>query len=103
MRELGGRQVKHRVKGRPVLERRLRALLIAAHRFARCRATTLDDPRWSAKVIDGLTATLEGLMAGQDKRVLDGTGDGGFDCGERERFEAKADTSPAGISGQREE
>jgi hypothetical protein len=39
------------VKGRPVLLRRLRGLLLAAHRFGRARATSLDDRRWSARLV----------------------------------------------------
>jgi hypothetical protein len=38
MREADGRQLHTRVKGRQVLERRIRALLVAVHRFGRCRA-----------------------------------------------------------------
>lgn len=48
-----------RVTGRPALLRRLRALLVAAHRFARHRATTAADRDWSIQVLDGLTSTLQ--------------------------------------------
>jgi hypothetical protein len=47
-----------RIKGRASLLRRLRALLIAAHRFGRGRAQTPDDLRFAAALIDGLTSTL---------------------------------------------
>jgi hypothetical protein len=58
MRELDRRWLVTRVKGRQALERRVRALLIAVHRFARCRATSRDDLRWCARTIDGLEALL---------------------------------------------
>lgn len=54
MPEIGARPL-HRVKGRPVLVRRLRGLLVAAHRFARARATSADDRLWAARCIDVLT------------------------------------------------
>jgi hypothetical protein len=59
VRELLNRDVQHRVKGRPVLERRLMGLLVAVHRFGNHRATSRDDLTWCARTIDGLTATLE--------------------------------------------
>ena len=43
MRELDGRRLLSRVKGRPALERRLRGLLVAVHRFDRSRAVSRDD------------------------------------------------------------
>lgn len=48
-----------RVRGRWALERRARGLLIAVHRFGRCRAATREDIAWSATWIDGLTALLQ--------------------------------------------
>jgi hypothetical protein len=47
--------IHHRVKGRPVLIRRLGGLLVAVCRFARCRATSRADQRWAARMIDALT------------------------------------------------
>ena len=58
MRELDGRGMVTRVKGRPVLVRRLRGLLVAVHRFGRCRASTDADVRWTARTLDALTAAL---------------------------------------------
>lgn len=46
-----------RVKGRASLVRRLRDLLIAAHRFDRGRARTAEDRAFAARLIDGLTET----------------------------------------------
>lgn len=57
MRELDARPV-HRVKGRPALLRRLRGLLVAAHRFGRHRATSPGERLWAARLVDGLTATV---------------------------------------------
>ena len=53
-----GARPLHRVKGRPALTRRLRGLLIAVHRFSRARATTDADRRWTARMLDALTAAL---------------------------------------------
>jgi hypothetical protein len=58
MRELQNRDVLHRVKGRPVLERRLYALLRSVHRFARARATTPHEADWAARVIDTLSLAV---------------------------------------------
>jgi hypothetical protein len=58
MRELLNRDVLRRVKGRPVLERRLMALLRAVHRFGRHRATSRADVLWAARTIDGLADLL---------------------------------------------
>ncbi len=57
MRELDARPV-HRVKGRPALLRRLRGLLVAAHRFGRHRATSPAERLWAARLVDGLTTTV---------------------------------------------
>lgn len=47
-----------RIRGRASLLRRLRALLLAAHKFGRGRACTPDDLAFAAQLIDGLTSTL---------------------------------------------
>lgn len=57
MRELDARPV-HRVKGRPALLRRLRGLLVAAHRFGRHRATSPAERLWAAHLVDCLTVTV---------------------------------------------
>jgi len=57
MRDLDVR-IKSRVKGRPAITRSLTGLLLRAHRFARCRATSRADQHWAARVIDSLTASL---------------------------------------------
>jgi hypothetical protein len=56
---LPGRDVRHRVKGRPALERSLRRLLIRVERFGRHRARTPEDMRWCARTIDALSSLLE--------------------------------------------
>src|SRR5690349_18356523 len=50
MRDLDVR-IHPRVKGRAALTRRLAGLLVAVHRYARCRATTCPDQRWAARVL----------------------------------------------------
>jgi hypothetical protein len=50
-----------RIKGRASLIRRLRALLLASYRYGRHRAATHDDVLFSARLIDGLTATLDAV------------------------------------------
>ncbi|MGE4084606.1 MAG: hypothetical protein AB7H93_16510 [Vicinamibacterales bacterium] len=52
--------------GRPALTRRLRGLLLAAHRFGRHRATTDADRRWTARLLDALTVALETADRGPD-------------------------------------
>ena len=47
-----------RVKGHSALLRRLRGLLVAAHRFGRHRATSSAERHWAARLVDGLTATV---------------------------------------------
>ena len=47
-----------RVKGRGALVKRLGGLLIAVHRYGRCRAATADERRWAAVLIDQLNAAL---------------------------------------------
>jgi hypothetical protein len=66
VRELDGRRLQTRIKGRDALERRIRGVLIAVHRFARLRATTRADLTWSAQAIDGLTATLTRIAESRD-------------------------------------
>jgi hypothetical protein len=60
MRQLLEKEPFHtRVKGRPALMKRLRALLVAVHRFARARARTPDDVQWAARTIAALSALLQ--------------------------------------------
>jgi hypothetical protein len=59
MREADGRRLVSRVKGRPALEKRIRRLLVAAHRYGRHRACSRADVLWYAKAIDGLQALLQ--------------------------------------------
>jgi hypothetical protein len=47
-----------RIKGRASLVRRLRALLIAAHRFGQHRAVTPSELAFAGCVVEGLHATL---------------------------------------------
>lgn len=54
-----GIRILHRVKGRPAIERSLRATLIRVHRFALARATTPADRMWAARTIAGLETVLE--------------------------------------------
>lgn len=61
MRELQNRDLQHRVKGIPALERRLVGLVRAVYRFGCHRATTRDEMLWTAKMFDGLTATLQAV------------------------------------------
>jgi len=61
MRELRHGDIVHRVKGRPALERRAMALVLAVSRFARCRAATRTDQAWAATMSDGLQRTLEAV------------------------------------------
>lgn len=58
--ELVKGSLPRRVVGRPALERRIRLLLIAVHRYGRARARTRDELHWAARTIDGLTALLHG-------------------------------------------
>lgn len=51
--------VQHRVKNRPLPERRLMGLLRAVHRYRRCRAVTRGEREWPAVMIEALTATLD--------------------------------------------
>ena len=47
-----------RIGGRQALERRLRAVVIATHRFANGRARSAKDVLWCARVIDTLSELL---------------------------------------------
>lgn len=59
VRDLDGRRMHTRVRGRQALEKRLRAVLVAVHRFGRCRAAIDADRRWTAHTLDRLTAVLQ--------------------------------------------
>ena len=59
MRELLNRDVLHRVKGKPALEKRARGLLRAVHRYGKARATTHADILWCARTIDALNQALD--------------------------------------------
>jgi hypothetical protein len=63
MRNLDTR-IPRRITGRPALERRCRALLLAIHRFGRGRATTRPDVLWAARAIDSLTVLLDSHQQG---------------------------------------
>ena len=58
MRDLDGSRMRTRVKGRDVLLKRLRALLIAGHRFGRLRAATADEQRFAGVLVAGLEMVL---------------------------------------------
>jgi len=62
------REIKHRVADRGPLIRRLGGLVIAVHRFGRCRARTEDERRWAARVIDALQAALDAAGVQSDWR-----------------------------------
>lgn len=53
-----GRSIVTRVKGRPVLVRRVRGLLVAVRRFAEHRAATPAETRWAARTYDALAGAL---------------------------------------------
>jgi hypothetical protein len=69
MRELDGRRIQTRVSGRAALDKRLRGLLVAVHRFGRARARTREELAWTARTLDALTAALDGA----DHDGADGT------------------------------
>lgn len=50
-----------RIKGKASLLRRLRALLLASHRYGRHRAASHDEVMFAARLIDGLTSTLQAV------------------------------------------
>lgn len=54
MRELDGRHLPSRIKGRLNLERRVNRLLIALARFLEHRATNPDDYRWAGRAFAAL-------------------------------------------------
>ena len=66
MRVTGGERVwaPSRISGQAALVRRLRLLLLAAHRYGRGRARSPAEVRWAARLIDALTAALEGAEPG---------------------------------------
>jgi hypothetical protein len=53
-----GRPVASRIKGKAALMKRARGLLLAVHRYGRGRARDVEDIRWAAVFLDGLTSTL---------------------------------------------
>jgi hypothetical protein len=59
MRGVDLRSMRTRVKGRPVLLRRLHGLLMAVHRYGRCRASTHDEIMWAARLIDRLQSAFD--------------------------------------------
>ena len=59
MRELRTCDIRHRVKGKWSLERRLAALLIAVHRYGTKRAQTREELAWAATLYDNLRMALE--------------------------------------------
>lgn len=68
MREVNALDLHRRVRGRRVLEKRARGLLIAVHRFGRCRAATPAEVQWAARMIDALTSFLNtGGLEGQGR------------------------------------
>jgi hypothetical protein len=58
MRELYGRRMPTRVKGREAFVRRIAALAIAVQRYGRHRASSRDDVVWAARTLDAVLATL---------------------------------------------
>lgn len=51
--------VRHRVKGRPALVRRLMAVHLAVLRFGRHRARSHEDRVWAQRTSDALAAVVE--------------------------------------------
>lgn len=58
------REIKNRVADRGPLIRRLGGLVIAVHRFGRCRARSDSERAWTARVIDRLQAALDEARKG---------------------------------------
>jgi hypothetical protein len=56
-----------RVKGRQSLLRRLRALVVASHRFGTHRACTHEDRQFAALLFDGLKATLNSIDRDEER------------------------------------
>jgi hypothetical protein len=50
-----------RVKGRQSLLRRLRALVVASHRFGTHRACTCEERQFAGRLFDGLKQTLDSI------------------------------------------
>jgi hypothetical protein len=65
VREIDGRFLVSRIKGKAALERRLRGLLLAVGRFAQHRARSRDELLWTARVLDGLHALLDNQETGR--------------------------------------
>lgn len=51
-------RILHRVKGRPVLIRSARSLVLRVHRYGLARARTPADIRWTARTLDALDLAL---------------------------------------------
>lgn len=51
-------KVLHRVKGRPVLIRSARSLVLRVHRYGLARARTPAEIRWTARALDALDIAL---------------------------------------------
>jgi hypothetical protein len=69
---LDGRQMHTRIRGRQALERRIRGLQIAVHRFGRGRSLTAADRQWTARALDALTTLLDqqpGIVNSIDLRL----------------------------------
>lgn len=58
MRETTNATIRHRVKGRPALTRRLRAVQLAVARFGQHRATSDTERRWAARTFDAIARLL---------------------------------------------
>jgi hypothetical protein len=54
-------KVLHRVKGRPVLIRSARSLVLRVHRYGRARARTPAEIRWTARALDALDVALRAM------------------------------------------
>jgi hypothetical protein len=63
------RPIASRIQGRTRIAKRLRSLLLAVHRYGRCRASRTADYRWTASVLDALYSTLA-VAESHDGRVL---------------------------------
>jgi hypothetical protein len=59
MRELDGHRLPHRIVGRASLEKRVRALLIALHRYGQHRAQSPQDVAWCSHLVVLLETALD--------------------------------------------
>jgi hypothetical protein len=59
MKELDGRRMHSRIKGRPAIEQTLRLLIIRLNRYGEHRARSARDAMWAACAIDTLRALLD--------------------------------------------